>query len=81
MPGKSRRLARLFSIGSGNLFCIPIDHGMQVGVIDGIEDPFRRPLVDPIGGKVFKSPEVLKVEPFHYSAPDSGSKLSRACDD
>ena len=65
MPGKSRRLARLFSIGSGNLFCIPIDHGMQVGVIDGIEDPERliATLADGGVGSVIVNPGMLRK---HY---------------
>lgn len=38
MPGKSRRLSRLFGHSSGRMLCVPIDHGMQVGVIQGLED-------------------------------------------
>ena len=36
--GKARRLSRLFGRPSGNLLCVPIDHGMQVGAIDGLDD-------------------------------------------
>lgn len=41
MPGKSRRLSRLFGHSSGRMLCVPIDHGMQVGTISGLEDPSR----------------------------------------
>lgn len=37
--GKARRLARLFNPKSGRMLCVAIDHGMQVGTIQGIEDP------------------------------------------
>lgn len=44
--GKARRLARLLDRKSGRMFCVPIDHGMQVGPLPGIEDP--APLIDRI---------------------------------
>lgn len=44
--GKARRLARLFDRKSGRMFCVPIDHGLQVGPLRGIEDP--APLIDHI---------------------------------
>lgn len=39
MPGKSRRLSRLFGHPSGRMLCVPIDHGMQVGSIHGLQEP------------------------------------------
>jgi len=44
--GKSRRLAHLFNKKSGRMLCVPIDHGMQIGSIDGIRDP--APVIDAI---------------------------------
>ena len=40
-PGKSRRLRNMFNAETGIMLCIPIDHGMQVGPIDGLSDPDR----------------------------------------
>lgn len=39
--GKARRLARLTDQRSGRILCVPLDHGMQVGAIAGLEDPAR----------------------------------------
>lgn len=41
MPGKSRRLSRLFPDAKRPMLSVPIDHGMQVGAIPGLEDPER----------------------------------------
>ncbi|MEO9779185.1 MAG: hypothetical protein ABJH07_14515 [Sedimentitalea sp.] len=40
-PGKSRRMRQMFNADTGIMLCIPIDHGMQVGAIDGLSDPDR----------------------------------------
>jgi DhnA family fructose-bisphosphate aldolase class Ia len=40
-PGKSRRLRKMFNAETNIMLCIPIDHGMQVGPIDGLSDPDR----------------------------------------
>lgn len=37
--GKARRLARMINPKSNRMFCLPMDHGMQVGPLDGIRDP------------------------------------------
>ena len=37
--GKSRRLARMFNARSGRMLCVAFDHGMQVGTIQGNEQP------------------------------------------
>ncbi|MCR9135188.1 MAG: fructose-bisphosphate aldolase [Alphaproteobacteria bacterium] len=42
--GKARRLAHMFNPKSNRMFCLPMDHGMQVGPLDGIRDP--GPLLD-----------------------------------
>lgn len=42
--GKARRLARIINPKSNRIFCLPMDHGMQVGPLDGIRDP--GPLID-----------------------------------
>ncbi len=42
--GKARRLARMVDSASGRMLCMPLDHGMQVGSIDGLRDP--GPLLD-----------------------------------
>jgi DhnA family fructose-bisphosphate aldolase class Ia len=42
--GKARRLARMFRARSGRMLCVPLDHGMQVGPIEGIADP--GPVID-----------------------------------
>lgn len=39
--GKKLRLARLLRKQTRRMLCVPIDHGMQVGVIPGLEDPKR----------------------------------------
>ena len=39
--GKARRLARMMNKGSGRMLCVPIDHGLQVGVIAGLEQTER----------------------------------------
>ena len=44
--GKARRLARLFNEKSGRMLCVPMDHGMQVGPIAGIQNP--EPLIDTV---------------------------------
>lgn len=44
--GKARRLGRMFDKTSGRLVCVPLDHGMQVGAIAGLEDPAR--LIDTV---------------------------------
>jgi DhnA family fructose-bisphosphate aldolase class Ia len=44
--GKARRLARMFRPQSGRMLCVPLDHGMQVGVIAGLEEPAR--LIDTV---------------------------------
>lgn len=41
MPGKSRRLSRLFPDPIRPMLCVPMDHGMQVGAIPGTENPER----------------------------------------
>lgn len=37
--GKASRIARMFDVKSKRMFCVPMDHGMQVGPIDGLRDP------------------------------------------
>lgn len=37
--GKARRLAHMINPKSNRMFCLPLDHGMQVGPLDGIRDP------------------------------------------
>ena len=37
--GKARRMARMFRKTSGRMLCLPIDHGMMMGPIDGLADP------------------------------------------
>lgn len=44
--GKARRLARMVDAASGRMLCVPLDHGMQVGSIDGLRDP--GPLLDTV---------------------------------
>lgn len=44
--GKARRMARLFRKSDGRMLCVPIDHGMMVGPIAGLDDP--GPVLDAI---------------------------------
>lgn len=44
--GKARRIAGMFNPASGRMLCVPMDHGMQVGPIAGIENP--EPLIDAV---------------------------------
>lgn len=39
--GKARRLASMLDKRSGRILCVPLDHGMQVGAIAGLEEPER----------------------------------------
>lgn len=39
--GKARRLARMMNRASGRMLCVPIDHGLQVGAIAGLEQTER----------------------------------------
>lgn len=41
MSGKNRRLSRLFPDPHRPMLNVPIDHGMQIGAVDGMEDPVR----------------------------------------
>lgn len=42
--GKTRRMSRLFRKSSGRMLCLPIDHGLMVGPVEGVADP--GPLLD-----------------------------------
>ena len=44
--GKARRMAQLFRAESGRMLCLPLDHGMMVGPIEGIADP--GPILDAV---------------------------------
>lgn len=44
--GKARRLARMMDPASDRMLCTPLDHGMQIGSIDGLRDP--GPLLDTV---------------------------------
>lgn len=39
--GKARRLAQMMNKRSGRILCVPLDHGLQVGAIAGLEEPER----------------------------------------
>jgi DhnA family fructose-bisphosphate aldolase class Ia len=41
MSGVNRRMSRLFPDSKRPMISVPIDHGMQVGAVDGITDPVR----------------------------------------
>ena len=86
MSSTATRLARMFDAGSGHMFSLGIDHGLDMGYIDGLRDPVG--LVDamrtqPVDGFIMSLGLFRQTQPFFAdrSAPSRIMTMDTHYDD